>query len=787
MTQLAIAGQISASQVSLDHGITDMVVLETSFGAMIYTTSGQSGGVAAYRVDGSGTVTLADQAHFGSAWSSGVSDDLRLIETASGMQLVVASGPGGEMISYQLDAQGMIGALSQITGAEATAAGFLDVDQLGTGMVFVSQPGCCGIQGYSMAADNSLTAQLAVSDTEATYAQDVFAIETMTIGGTDYVIGASQTEQGVSAYRIDAGGLVHTGSMGMNEGLGIMTPTDMQVIEIEGRSFVLVASSPSDGIGQSGAISVLEMAVDGSLTPTDHVIDTLHTRFGTVQSLEVIEADGRTYVAAAGGDDGLTLFVLLPNGRLQVLDVLDETDTAGLQNATSISAFHEGDTLHLFVSSEIAPGVTEVTVNTARTGHSILGHDAGGQIVGGAMNDIIIGGSGNDEIIGYSGHDILEDGAGQDTLFGGYGRDIFILRADGDHDEIADFDYRYDRIDLSDWPFLYDPSQLTITSTSDGAVITWRGEYLKLTSFDGSSLTAAQVIASIIDAPNRAPNLDGMGTGGNDQLVEGDALDNTLLGDDGDDTVYGYDGDDMLQGRHGDDLLHGGSGSDQLYGGDGNDILYGGTGNDLLDGGPRDDHLWGETGDDTLYGGDGNDHLRGGDGNDTIYGEEDDDTIEGGEGSDSLVGGGGDDLIIASSWRFALGDDTAPARSDPMTSAEIGTLAAGDGTDWLQGGSGSDHPEAGSGNDHLWGGAGADLFVFGDGTGVDTIHDLGSDWRGPIDLSDVSSLSAFSDLVGEDGAASQVGNHVCIDTGGGNFVWLMDVMLEDLDAGDFIF
>jgi hypothetical protein len=36
-------------------------------------------------------------------------------------------------------------------------------------------------------------------------------------------------------------------------------------------------------------------------------------------------------------------------------------------------------------------------------------------------------------------------------------------------------------------------------------------------------------------------------------------------------------------------------------------------------------------------------------------------------------------------------------------------------------------------------------------------------------------------------AATQVGGDVRIDTGGGNIIWLMDVMLGDLDASDFLF
>jgi hypothetical protein len=66
----------------------------------------------------------------------------------------------------------------------------------------------------------------------------------------------------------------------------------------------------------------MELRDSGALLPVDHVIDTLATRFGDLLALEVVTVDGRTYVVAAGGDDGITLFTLLPDGRLHLLDVM---------------------------------------------------------------------------------------------------------------------------------------------------------------------------------------------------------------------------------------------------------------------------------------------------------------------------------------------------------------------------------------------------------------------------------------------------------------------------------
>ena len=124
----------------------------------------------------------------------------------------------------------------------------------------------------------------------------------------------------------------------------------------------------------------------------------------------------------------------------------------------------------------------------------------------------------------------------------------------------------------------------------------------------------------------------------------------------------------------GNDSLYGYATADTLVAGDGNDTLYGYGGNDILDGG---------NGTDSLYGGTGNDALTGGTGNDSLSGETGNDILDGGSGTDSLSGGDGSDVL-----------------------------------------------DGGSGNDSLSGGNGADTYLFGIGSGQDTISNSDSDALG---------------------------------------------------------
>jgi Ca2+-binding RTX toxin-like protein len=109
----------------------------------------------------------------------------------------------------------------------------------------------------------------------------------------------------------------------------------------------------------------------------------------------------------------------------------------------------------------------------------------------------------------------------------------------------------------------------------------------------------------------------------------------------GDDFFDGYSPLDVLI----DDVVYGEAGNDTLLGWTGDDYLDGGTGNDYLDGENGNDYLDGGAGDDKLYGGQGNDYLNGGAGDDTLKGEKGPDDLYGGTGVDKLYGGSGADYF----------------------------------------------------------------------------------------------------------------------------------------------
>ncbi|MBF9058690.1 hypothetical protein HKCCSP123_05790 [Rhodobacterales bacterium HKCCSP123] len=805
MTPLGVIGQTQSFQGMLDHGITDLLIHETAAGTTLYTISGQGGGVAAYALGGPGGPTLIDFAPFDAAYSDSVMDSLTLLETPDGPRLVVAGDADGGLTAFAVAPDGTLGPVGDISGLANGAGGrILDIGQWDSDRLFVANAGSGSIEAYDLSPSGTLSRAFSVDDTPNTYADTVFALETLSIAGVDYLVGASVADHGVTAYRIEPDRLVPTGNLGTAEGIGIMTPTALATTVIGGRCFVLVGSAPSDGIGQSGAITVMELRPGGQLAPTDHVIDSLHTRFGGIQSLDVVQANGFTYVFAAGADDGVTVFVLMPSGRLQVIDVLEDGHDSGLENVTAIAAFESGDTLRLFVSSEISPGVTELSLDTGRSGSVIVSQVTGGSRVGTPQDDILQGGAGNDRLEGALGNDILEDGGGQDTLVGGGGNDIFVLRSDGVTDLVLDFEPGRDRLDLSSWPFLYDPSQLTVQPTSDGAIVTWRGETLIIQTLQGVTLTAAGVVAAILPAPSRSPIPfetlppplpDGSfaGTEGDD-LFTGGSADDTIAGEGGNDTLSGGQGRDLIEGGAGDDEIRGHLNGDTIQGGDGFDRIYGNFGHDLIHGGGQADSIYGgdqndrlhgelgsdfvvgQGGNDTIWGGDGFDTLRGGADNDVLYGGDRADLMAGGLHDDSLYGEGGNDRLDGNDGADHL--DGGDGHDGLFGSTGNDTLLGGGGDDRLFGGAGDDRIDGGTGNDTMFGGGDADTFVFEGGHGDDVIRDF--DPSGEI--IDLTALATdFGAL-----AIAGVESGVLLTTPGGTIL-LEGVSEGALTEGDFLF
>ncbi len=508
---------VATGTAALDSGIGDTALKTFNGETYLYSTSGSGGGLVSWRlVEGAGPQEQ-DQQYFDASIAYQVGHSGTPIHLAGNDQLVLDVDTATGLVGYELNADGTIGALQEtnaLTGGGDIAAAVQVT--IGAGdLLALAHEDTGQIGTYSINGDGSLSPAHSINASAST-------LQTLQSGSNHFIVGADATSGTISSYSIDQGSGVLSEVAGNDDiqTLGISSPTAVETIQAYGKSWIVVAGS------QSNSLSVMELGVSGRLKPTDHILDTLHTRFGAVQDLSVLEVDGRVFVVAGGGDDGITLFTMTPDGQLIHMDSFADTLDSGLQNVQTISVAHMGDELQIFVSSQQDAGLTQLSVSIADLGIVVEGF---GTVTGTAQDDMLKGGILDTILDGGAGDDMLITGTSSTTMTGGAGADIFVIRQTSGPTVITDFQAGTDRLDLTDYPFLRTPAQLDFTSTAQGAQIAYRDETIELVSANGTSLTTEQVFGAGFGGPDHIPVNLGSGPDNNssDGVAGGFTLNST--------------------------------------------------------------------------------------------------------------------------------------------------------------------------------------------------------------------------------------------------------------------
>lgn len=831
--QIVFEGLRTSGNTAFD---TDIRFLEAisdgSGGISLVAATGGPGGVSAYSLDSGGALDFEGGRPLssGGAGSGGFS----VVETGNGTWLVAEGSGDGGLMYYPLNGDAAPGGaeLIALPGAAAGPAG---------PAVSAALPGG---QTALYAVDSSGTLRGWLLDGSGGAAASGASFQRPGIGGLavagagpqQVLLAADEAAGALVCYRIapDTGALAIAGEFGAGEGLPVSGEMTLATAQAHGSAWAVAAASGT------GSLSLFEVSASGSLTLHDHVTDTGTTRFGGTAALTIAEAVGHVFVLAAGADDGLSIFRLLPGGALLHAVSIPHTEGSGLENVTALEVAEAGGRLHIFAASGTSGGIAQFSIDLDGLGLSATAPGGSAAVLTGTGDgDLLCGSALADTLRGGAGDDTLAAGSGGGELTGGAGRDLFAAAAgqgsSGALLTIADFTPGEDRLDLSALPGLRSVSQLAASQTGAGLLLEFGGAAVLVMAADGGILETADIWPAGFEGADHwqitAPSGDGriLGTMGADNL-QGSTGSDTIEGLDGADSLSGFRGNDTLEGGQGDDWLFGGEGNDLLDGGYGADVLDGGYGNDRLSGGLAADTLSGGNGADTLTGGwdadvltgargtdklignEGSDLLSGGEHADYLHGGSGDDSLEGGSGQDTLKGGSGDDKLEGND-----GDDrlTAGEGKDTLNGgAGHDSLNGQDGSDTLRGGSGDDRLEGGKGGDRLYGGegqdklkgqkghdvmkggsggdqlnggpgadtlnggSGADVFIFAPEHGKDLIQDFlpGTDI---LDLSRVAGGLPDLDFTAADGGT-------VIRTAEGE-VMLSGITPGSLDADDFLF
>lgn len=825
-------GRIATGDLLLDNNLRDLGIVPAGTGHLLLATTGQGGGVSVWRLPGAGALAgLADSAYF-SVRGMGIGS-FDAVDLDGRTELILSGTGSGKLIRFRVGEDGALSKEGKIDLPGDTTQNHDALQSValsgGRSAVYTVDADTGALTGWLSSGTGGLSARIGFAAPLAPLSPDgPVLLGQATAGANRFLLAADNSAAGVRSYRIDAnrGGLSQQDSCGVAQGLGIALPTALETVTAHGVTWVVLAAAGSN------SLSVMELRADGTLIPTDHVLDTRATRFDGITALEVVEADGHVFVLAGGADDGLSLFSLLPDGHLVHRQTLVHETGQGLGNVTAITATRVGSELQIFASSGSTPGLSQFSLSLAGLGRVIRPDGtgaAGNAPLNGTENgDLLLAQDGQTRLLGHAGDDILVSDAAGGVLTGGAGADIFMLSPTTQRLEITDFTPGTDQLDLSRFPMLRSAGQLVLTPLADGIRLAHGTTRIDIHSRDGGPLTVADLWPAGFATPDRialpVPR-PAAGTPGNDRITGTDDADKLhgragrdwIDGRGGADRIFGGAGADTIYGGAGNDRIRGGAGDDRIVGGGGNDKLHGQGGRDRIDGKGGNDRIYGGNGADTIHGGAGDDRIRGGKGPDVVHmGPGDDlfedhaqagrlgaDKVYGGRGRDTILGGGGDDEFRGNAGadliRGGAGNDRifggagadrlhGDAGNDRIAGgngadtlwggAGRDRLFGGRGRDTMSGGGGADELHGGAGNDLLEGGGGADLFVFALRHGADRISDFtpGED-RIRFDIPGLDT----DGLVIRDHAAG-----VRIATGEGT-ITLLDLTTDDLTPDDFLF
>jgi Ca2+-binding RTX toxin-like protein len=483
-----------------DFSISDLEVYSLDAGVFVYGSSGINGGLSVYELHSGALASSYDQRVFSSSIINRVGNEISPVIMNGEVHLVLGVDNAAGLVSYGIDSDGGIGSPEETSGLGGSTALTSAVTLASGALAIAHENGA--ISTYTVQTGGALSF-------ENSFSASVLDMQNLQIEGQEFLVTLEEGSA-LGLYAVDAASHVISAEDQLTQGagVGISSPTAMEVVQAYGASWVIVAGSASH------SLSVMRVDSTEGLVPVDHILDTLHTRFGSVQDIAAVTVNGRVFIVAGGGDDGLSLLTLAPDGRLIYLDSFEDTLQTGLQNVEAIAASYIGDELQIFASSQEDQGLTQMSVSLSNIGQVIQG---AGDLSGTSGDDMIVAGDGVTALDGGAGDDILMSGEGAATLTGGLGADVFVMRAGSDATTITDFMAGTDSLDLTDYALLRNTGQLMVTSTGTGADVTYYDEVVHLRSAGGGSLSSYDIFGAEFTGIDRAffsETSNGNGDGG---------------------------------------------------------------------------------------------------------------------------------------------------------------------------------------------------------------------------------------------------------------------------------
>jgi hypothetical protein len=286
--------------------------------------------------------------------------DLTVIEMGGDTVVLPATRYEDHTEVYRIEAGATIG-----VGVNPTGFGQLSANTAltigGDTYVYTSGSGGAGIEAYEAVSRYTFNQVDQEQNSASVHLGDVSALATATVGSQAYLFVASAYDAGVTSYGIASNGALNfADSVSPSDFSGFWKVQDLATTEVDGQDFLIMASAGTS------SLTVYSVSQDGTLSETDHMIDSLGTRFQGASIVEAFEHDGRSFVIAAGNDDGISILEISDEGQLWEHASLADTYETTLANVTGISVEEINGSLEVLVSSATDHGFTHITLDLSQ-------------------------------------------------------------------------------------------------------------------------------------------------------------------------------------------------------------------------------------------------------------------------------------------------------------------------------------------------------------------------------------------------------------------------------------
>lgn len=377
-------------------------------------------------------------------------------------------------------------ALQTVSGQSVRATQIEIITVAGHDYLVAANMVSSGLSLYQIQSDFQLQQVSTLADTDKSNAIGISDLQTVRIGNSSYIVSISATENGMSSYLVNPdGSLQFIDSINSKSGLWLAGLSAMLQIEHDGQTYLISTAS------HSGTLAAVRLNPFGVFFITDMVNDSRDTRFSGASALDSFAVGDRDFIVVGGNDGGLSLFELMPEGRLFHHQNMIQTADWNIGPIQELRSVVLGDEVQIIVSGTGRAGLVQLVLPLDNLGDHRMGTSGADQITGGAGDDVLFGLENNDQLFGGAGDDILFAGTGSDRLTGGSGADVFVFTADGQPDQITDFEFGIDRLHLGDWGRIYDISSLQINARSSGATIRWQNEVIEITTASSNAIQIA--------------------------------------------------------------------------------------------------------------------------------------------------------------------------------------------------------------------------------------------------------------------------------------------------------